>query len=83
MYRLKKEINLSLNGNATEKVEIKNNELIIHEADTIKYNTNGWFINNVYQGKGAWYEYQVENPEKKELFEDLFEEIDGAVEEIE
>lgn len=74
MYKLKEQIDLTLNGNATDKVEIRNGTLTIHEQDTIELKQDGWYINGTYQGKGAEYEYVVEEPIKKELFDEVFEE---------
>lgn len=82
MYTIKEEIDLSINGQITDKVSIINNELIIEDIDTIKRNSEGWYINNVYQGKGAMYQYIVENPTiiNAELFSKVFEVLEESVE---
>lgn len=71
-----KYVDLTTNGNITDKVSIVDNKLIIIEnSDKIELRENGWYINNVYQGKDASYIYKVENPLiiDKNLFDKIFE----------
>ena len=75
MYKLKEKIDLSKNGQVTDRIEIKNNILIIQETDKVELRSIGWFINNVYQGKDAQYQYTIQEPITKELFDIVFEEI--------
>lgn len=80
MYILKDDLDLENNGNITDKVSIIENKLIIIEnSDKIELRENGWYINNVYQGKDASYVYKVENPIiiNQELFNTIFEKIEG------
>lgn len=77
MYILKNDLDLSVSGEITDKVKIQDGKLIILEnSDKIELRENGWYINNVYQGKDAKYYYRVENPiiKNKELFDKFFKE---------
>lgn len=76
MYLLKENIDLTINGQVTDKVRIENGKLIINDnRDIIELRANGWFINNIYQGKDAIYPYKIENPVivNNELFNKIFE----------
>lgn len=75
MYSLKENVDLTINGQITDKVKIENGKLIINEnQDTIELRINGWFINGVYQGVDAIYPYQIENPViiNQTLFDAIF-----------
>lgn len=79
MYTLKLNVDLKLSGQITDKVKLENNKLIISNDDNIELREDGWYINNVYQGKDASYVYKVENPIiiNQELFNTIFEKIEG------
>lgn len=79
MYTLKLNVDLKLSGQITDKVKLENNKLIISNDDNIELREDGWYINNVYQGKDASYVYKVENPIiiNQELFNMIFEKIEG------
>lgn len=78
MYTLKLNVDLKLSGQITDKVKLENNKLIIFNDDNIELREDGWYINNVYQGKDASYVYKVENPIiiNQELFNTIFEKIE-------
>lgn len=82
MYTIKEEIDLSLSGQITDIVSISNNALLINDVDTVKRTSEGWYINNVYQGKGAMYNYTIDNPTivNIELFSKVFEEVNEGAE---
>lgn len=77
MYTTKEFPILTINGKATNFVEVNNNELTISGKDIITFKNNKWFVNNVWQGEGACCSVAANEEDivNREVFNNVFEEI--------